>query len=102
DHMLELIHGLGNDFGTTILVVTHQPEVAGTFPRTVTMRGGRVGMEGRAGAEYVVVGAEGVVHLPAHIARDWPQGTLVRIEPEHDDRLLLSRGDHDGDEADPA
>src|SRR6185295_1027181 len=100
DHMLELIHGLGNDFGTTILVVTHQPEVAGTFPRTVTMRGGRVGMEGRAGAEYVVVGAEGVVHLPAHIARDWPQGTLVRIEPEHDDKLLLSR-DSDTDE-DPA
>jgi ABC-type lipoprotein export system ATPase subunit len=95
DHMLELIHGLGNDFGTTILVVTHQPEVAQTFPRTVTMRGGRVGMEGRAGAEYV--GAEGVVHLPAHIARDWPQGTLVRIEPEHDDRLLLSR-DRDTDE----
>src|SRR3954464_5962499 len=91
DHMLDLIHGLGNDFGTTILVVTHQPEVAGTFPRTVTMRGGRVGMEGRAGAEYVVVGAEGVVHLPAHIARDWPQGTLVRIEPEERDRLLLSR-----------
>jgi putative ABC transport system ATP-binding protein len=61
-------------------------------------------MEGRAGAEYVVVGAEGVVHLPAHIARDWPQGTLVRIEPEPDDRLLLSRGDHDdmtGEHADP-
>jgi ABC-type lipoprotein export system ATPase subunit len=91
DHMLELIHGLGNDFGTTILVVTHQPEVASTFPRTVTMRGGRVGMEGREGAEYVVVGAEGVVHLPAHIAREWPQGTLVRIEPEKTDRLLLSR-----------
>jgi putative ABC transport system ATP-binding protein len=101
DHMLELIHGLGNDFGTTILVVTHQPEVANTFPRTVTMRGGRVGMEGRAGAEYVVVGAEGVVHLPAHIARDWPQGTLVRIEPEHEDKLLLSR-DNDADEEDPA
>jgi putative ABC transport system ATP-binding protein len=89
--MLDLIHGLGNDFGTTIMVVTHQPEVAATFPRTVTMRGGRVGMEGREGAEYVVVGAEGVVHLPAHIAREWPQGTLVRIEPEQHDKLLLSR-----------
>jgi hypothetical protein len=55
------------------------------------MRGGRVGMEGREGAEYVVVGAEGVVHLPAHIAREWPQGTLVRIEPDEVDRLLLSR-----------
>ena len=91
DHVLGLIHQLGNDFGTTILVVTHQPEVAATFPRTVTMRGGRVGMEGRAGAEYVVVGAEGVVHLPAHIAREWPPGTLVRIQPEHEDRLLIDR-----------
>lgn len=99
DHMLELIHAVGNDFGTTILVVTHQPEVAATFPRTVTMRGGRVGMEGRAGAEYVVVGAEGVVHLPAHIARDWPQGTLVRIEPEKTDRLLLTRPSQDDPEA---
>jgi len=97
-HKHEHIHGLGHDFGTTILVVTHQPEVAGSFPRTVTMRGGRVGMEGRAGAEYVVVGAEGVVHLPAHIARDWPQGTLVRIEPEQVDKLLLSRSRGDDDE----
>ena len=31
DHMLELIHGLGDELGTTIVVVTHQPEVAETF-----------------------------------------------------------------------
>jgi ABC-type lipoprotein export system ATPase subunit len=91
DAMLEIIHGLGDELGTTILVVTHQPEVAGTFPRTVTMRSGRVGGEGREGAEYVVVGTDGVVHLPAHVARQWPPGTLVRIEPEGHDRLLLSR-----------
>jgi hypothetical protein len=60
-------------------------------------------MEGRAGAEDVGVGAEGVDHLPAHNERDWPQGTLVRIELEHDDRLLLSRRDDDEDEnGDPA
>lgn len=98
DLMLELIHGLGDEFGTTILVVTHQPEVADTFPRTVTMRGGRVGSEGRDGAEYVVVGADGVVHLPAHVAREWPAGTLVRIEPETRDRLLLSRPSEEAQE----
>ena len=32
DHVLDLIHALGDDFGTTILVVTHQPEVAGDVP----------------------------------------------------------------------
>lgn len=91
DHVIELLHELGDDLGTTIVVVTHQPEVAATFPRTVTMKGGRVGAEGRDGAEYVVIGAEGVVHLPIHLAAEWPQGTLVRIEPEDVDRLVVSR-----------
>ncbi len=91
DHVIELLHQLGDDLGTTIVVVTHQPEVAATFPRTVTMKGGRVGAEGRDGAEYVVIGAEGVVHLPTHLAAEWPQGTLVRIEPEDYDRLVVSR-----------
>jgi putative ABC transport system ATP-binding protein len=91
DAVIELIHELGDDLGTTIIVVTHQPEVAATFPRTVTMKGGRVGAEGRDGAEYVVIGAEGVVHLPTHLAEQWPQGTLVRIEPEQVDRLVVSK-----------
>ena len=91
DHVIELLHEIGDDLGTTIVVVTHQPEVAATFPRTVTMKGGRVGAEGRDGAEYVVIGAEGVVHLPTHLAAEWPQGTLVRIEPEQHDRLVVSR-----------
>lgn len=95
DHVIELIHDLGDQLGTTIIVVTHQPEVAATFPRTVTMKGGRVGLEGRDGAEYVVIGAEGVVHLPSHLAEQWPQGTLVRIEPEDVDRLVVSKPHED-------
>jgi ABC-type lipoprotein export system ATPase subunit len=90
DEVLDLIHSLGDEFGTTILV-THQPEVAQTFPRTISMLGGRVGSEGRDGAEYVVVGKEGVLHLPAHVAQDWPPGTLVRVEPERRDRVLLTK-----------
>jgi putative ABC transport system ATP-binding protein len=96
DDVIELIHSLGDEFGTTIIVVTHQPEVAATFPRTITMKGGRVGLEGRDGAEYVVIGAEGVVHLPTHLANEWPQGTLVRIEPETHDRLMVSKPREDG------
>ncbi len=96
DQVIDLIHRLGDDLGTTIVVVTHQPEVAATFARTITMKGGRVGLEGRDGAEYVVIGAEGVLHLPAHVGADWPAGTLVRIEPETYERLVVSRsGDED-------
>jgi putative ABC transport system ATP-binding protein len=101
DEVIDLIHRLGDDFGTTILVVTHQPEVANTFPRTIHMLGGRVGSEGRHGAEYVVVGQDGVLHLPADVAQSWPPGTLVRVEPERRDRVLLtkpSEWDYDGEE----
>ncbi|MFN8196093.1 MAG: ATP-binding cassette domain-containing protein [Nocardioidaceae bacterium] len=97
DHVLGLIHRLGDDLGTTIVVVTHQPEVAATFPRTITMKGGRVGAEGRDGSEYVVIGEEGVLHLPSHVAAEWPPGTLVRIEPADLDSLLLSRPDDGSD-----
>jgi ABC-type lipoprotein export system ATPase subunit len=100
DAVIGLVHELGDELGTTIIVVTHQPEVAETFPRTITMKGGRVGLEGRDGAEYVVIGAEGVVHLPTHLAEQWPQGTLVRIEPEGppgaEDRLVVSRSAEEG------
>jgi ABC-type lipoprotein export system ATPase subunit len=91
DEVLELIHGLGDYYGTTILIVTHQPEVADTFPRTIRMLGGRVGSEGRDGAEYVVIGQDGVLHLPADVAQRWPPGTLVRVQPERRDRVLLTR-----------
>ena len=57
------------------------------------MKGGRVGAEGRGGFEYVVVGVDGVLHLPAHLAAQWPPGTLVRIEPEDIDTLRLTRPD---------
>jgi putative ABC transport system ATP-binding protein len=96
DHVLHLIHSLGDDFGTTIVVVTHQPEVAATFPRTVTMKGGRVGSEGREGSEYAVVGEDGVLHLPAHVAAEWPPGTLVRFEEDESGRLIVTRSGGEG------
>jgi len=91
DHVLELLHSVGDDFGTTLVVVTHQPEVAATFGRTVTMKGGRVGAEGRDGAEYAVVGEDGVLHLPSHLGSEWAPGTLVRIAEQPDGQLLVSR-----------
>jgi putative ABC transport system ATP-binding protein len=66
--------------GTTIVAVTHDPEVAERLPRTVTIRDGRIGGEGRRGREYAVVTADGFVPLPVHIRADLPPGTLLRWE----------------------
>ena len=46
---------------------------------------------GLSSSKDVVVGKDGVLHLPADVARDWPPGTLVRVEPERRDRVLLTK-----------
>ncbi len=92
--VVALLHQVGTDLGTTLVVVTHQAEVAATFPRTITMKGGRIGAEGRSGSEYAVLGEEGLLHLPTELVELWPAGTLVRIEPPEpgdDDRLVITR-----------
>lgn len=94
DRVVDLIHELGDHFGTTIVVVTHEPAVASSFPRTVTMKGGRVGSEGHAGAEYAVIGEGGMVHLPEHVSAEWTPGTLVRIE-QVQRHVVMSRPDDD-------
>ena len=89
--VVALLHRVATELGTTLVVVTHQAEVAATFPRTITMRGGRIGAEGRSGSTYAVIGDEGLVHLPTELVELWPSGTLVRIEPDGDDRLVVTR-----------
>jgi putative ABC transport system ATP-binding protein len=32
-----------------------------------------------------------VLHLPSHLVEEWPPGTLVRIEPEDVDHLLMTK-----------
>jgi putative ABC transport system ATP-binding protein len=48
--------------------------------RTVRIRAGRVGAEGRGGVEYVVVGPTGLVQLPAHALEVLPPGSRALVE----------------------
>jgi putative ABC transport system ATP-binding protein len=70
--------------GTTTVIVTHDPAVAGALPRTITIDNGQVGSEGRHGREFVVVGKDGSIHLPADVLDTHPAGTLftLRRTPE--------------------
>jgi ABC-type lipoprotein export system ATPase subunit len=79
DLVLERMAALNADLGTTIVTVTHDPEVAAFLPRTVTIRDGRVGGEGRRGEEYAVVTPDGFLPLPGHVRDDLAPGTLVRF-----------------------
>jgi ABC-type lipoprotein export system ATPase subunit len=81
DRVLDTLSSINEDWGTTIVLVTHDADVATALPRTVTIRDGRIGGEGRSGEEYSVVSADGFLPLPAHALVDLPPGTLVRFHP---------------------
>ncbi|WP_306345179.1 ABC transporter ATP-binding protein [Rhizomonospora bruguierae] len=75
--------------GTTVVLVTHDPDVARTMDRVVTIRDGRVGAEGRSGEDYSVLGRDGSLHLPPELAAALGPGALLRVQPQPDGTLLL-------------
>ncbi|MFD4327270.1 ABC transporter ATP-binding protein [Nocardioides sp. NPDC058538] len=81
DLVLERLAWINRAHGTTVVLVTHDPHVASFLPRTVTIRDGRIGGEGRSGEEYAVVTADGSLPLPGHVRDVLPPGTLVRFHP---------------------
>ncbi|HZE40529.1 MAG TPA: ATP-binding cassette domain-containing protein [Stackebrandtia sp.] len=90
------VHGAGH----TVVIVTHDPEVGARMGRTVTIRGGRVGAEGRRGEDFLVVGTGGTVHLPPEITQQLPPGTLLRVTAADDGSVTLHRVSEDSEEDD--
>lgn len=88
--VLALLDRVNREFGTTIVLVTHDADVGHVLGRTVSMRDGRVGAEGRRGEQFAVVARDGSVQLPDDVREDWPPGTLVRVERDQE-ALRLSR-----------
>jgi ABC-type lipoprotein export system ATPase subunit len=95
DVVLDTIGRINGTLGTTVVLVTHDPEVASALPRTVTIRDGRVGGEGRSGEEYSVVTADNFLPLPPEARDLLPPGTLVRFHRENDRFTLIPPEDTD-------
>jgi putative ABC transport system ATP-binding protein len=82
--VIALLRTANTDFGTTVIVVTHDQNVGKAFGRTVTIRDGKVGAEGHDGEDYLVVGRDGSVQLPPDVLDALPPGTLARaVRTEH-------------------
>jgi putative ABC transport system ATP-binding protein len=96
DVVLDALAHVNAAWGTTVVVVTHDPDVAARMPRTITIRDGRVGAEGRAGEEFAVVSADGSVPLPPHALAALPPGSLLRVHAD-DGRWLLVPEEEDAD-----
>ena len=89
DEVIDAMHRLNRQIGTTVVAVTHDPMVAARMHRTITIRDGRVGAEGLAGEEYAVIGSDGSLQLPPELRDRLPSGTLVRVVPMPDGTIVL-------------
>ncbi|MEU4197880.1 ATP-binding cassette domain-containing protein [Kribbella sp. NPDC026611] len=89
DEVLTAIRTINSETGMTVLLVTHDPEVAATLPRTITIRDGRIASEGRSGEEYAVVATDGSLPLPPHVAELLPAGTLVQVTSDNGEIRLV-------------
>lgn len=97
DEVLEALSAV-NAAGRTVVAVSHDPVVGKRLGRTVTIRDGRVGAEGRGGEDYLVVGADGSVYLPAEHLEALPPGTLLRVEADADGIRLQPAPGQGGEE----
>jgi putative ABC transport system ATP-binding protein len=88
DIVISTLHTAARESGATLVVVTHDPAVAETFGRTLSMRDGRVGTEGRDGEQLAVVGADGSLALPAEALELLPPGHYARVEITDEGVLL--------------
>ena len=91
-NVIELIQAANLSLRTTVVAVTHDPEVAAALGRTVTIRDGRVGSAGHGGREFVVVGKDGTLTLPADLLDEFPPGSLAEAS-RVDGGVLLRRLD---------
>ena len=89
DNVLAALDAVRRD-GTTVVVVTHDPAVGARLGRTVTIRDGRVGAEGRRGEDFAVVARDGSIHLPPDVLTAFEPGAMVRVflEPDGTARLV--------------
>jgi putative ABC transport system ATP-binding protein len=79
DRIAQLLAETRDEFGTTVVVVTHDHELAARFDRSVAIRDGRVGAEVHRGETFAVVGRDGSVQLPPEVLTDLPPGSLAVV-----------------------
>jgi putative ABC transport system ATP-binding protein len=76
--VISLLQAANEDLGTTVIIVTHDQQVGQAFGRTITIRDGKVGAEGHAGEDYLLVARDGSVQLPPDLLDALPPGSLAR------------------------
>jgi putative ABC transport system ATP-binding protein len=88
DVVIDTLVHIHAELGMTLVVVTHETEVARRFSRTLTILDGRIGAEGRHGRDYALIGRDGTLRLTDDALELLPPGSLVRVV-RRDDSIEL-------------
>ncbi len=87
--MVELLQDLRERYGITILMVTHDPEMAAKADRTLTLRDGALGQNlTDTEAETPKMDAEGRITLPEAVRAQLSSGSRVAVEIRPEGVLL--------------
>ncbi|MFL6162262.1 MAG: ABC transporter ATP-binding protein [Jatrophihabitantaceae bacterium] len=79
DRVVELLSRITQSFGTTVVVVTHDPAVAAALGRTVTITEGRADDRDQHREQVSYVNSDGTVQLPPDVLVKLPPGTQLRV-----------------------
>ncbi len=79
DRVGELLARITSNFGTTVVVVTHDPAVAAAMGRTVTIAEGHADDRNQLREQFAQVEADGAVRLPPDLLVALPPGTRLRV-----------------------
>ena len=77
--VVALIGAIGRRFGTTVVVVTHDPDVARGVGRSITITQGVADDHGQHLEQHLWVDRDGRVDLPADVQAVLPPGARARI-----------------------
>lgn len=75
----DLLRQIRDRWGTTVVVVTHDTELGEAMDRSLAMRDGRIGTEGRGSDQLAVIGRDGTVQLPPDLQGRFPPGGRARV-----------------------
>jgi ABC-type lipoprotein export system ATPase subunit len=79
DEVVALLRRIATEFGTTVIAVTHDPEVADAMGRTISISEGRAHETAERFDQFVTVGEQGLVQLPADVVARLPTGSRLRV-----------------------
>jgi ABC-type lipoprotein export system ATPase subunit len=94
DKVVGMLRTVTERFGTTLVAVTHDADVAQALGRTVTIIEGRADDRAQSREQFVAVRGDGTVLLPADVLETLPPGSRARVVRKPDSVELVRDEPH--------